>query len=102
MTLTVSSLIQSRINFPWSFSFFLYWTYLPTYYILTGYIQALSPGDGDNEPILDIPTQIPQTKIYALQGTADHPESDSELSSFRDYTPVWQATEGKPGGAGKQ
>lgn len=46
--------------------------------------------------------QLPKTKIYVLQGTAEHYPDDDEnrqLSWYHDYTPMWEACAGKPGAA---
>lgn len=43
--------------------------------------------------------QLPKTKIYVLQGTAEHYPDDSRLSSYHDYKPMWEACAGKPGAA---
>lgn len=56
-------------------------------------------GSGGSESILDIPSQLPRTRIYALKGIAEHPESENELSAFTNYEFLWGATRGKPGGA---
>jgi hypothetical protein len=34
-----------------------------------------------------------------MKGRVQYPESDSELSSYGEYTAMWSATSGKPGGA---
>jgi len=60
----------------------------------------VNPEDDGAEPVLDIPTQLPSTKVYALGGIADHPDDPYELSTFSDYQFIWPATQGKPGGAG--
>jgi hypothetical protein len=63
-------------------------------------IKQVNAEDDGAEPVLDIPTQLPSTKVYALNGIADHPDDPYELSTFSDYQFIWPATQGKPGGAG--
>jgi len=67
---------------------------------LTWVAAEVNPADDGAETVLDIPNQLPSTKIYALHGIADHPEDPSELSTFSNYQFIWAATQGKPGGAG--
>jgi hypothetical protein len=42
---------------------------------------------------------MPKTRISVLQGTVQHTEADDELASFGDYTPMWDVTKDKTGGA---
>lgn len=61
-------------------------------------IAIEDPGDPLSAGLIDM-TRIPRTKIYAMKGTVSHSENDFELSTYSDYTSMWRATAGKPGGA---
>jgi hypothetical protein len=63
-------------------------------------IIQVNPQDCGADTALDIPNQLPRTKIYALHGIANHPDDPFELSTFSNYQFIWPATQGKPGGAG--
>lgn len=54
------------------------------------------PKNHGNE--INIEQELPQTKIFALKGIADHYEDSSRLSSYHDYEILPEPCQGKPGG----
>jgi hypothetical protein len=45
-------------------------------------------------------SQLPATKIFVMKGVGDHPDDDTQLSRYHSYTPMWNITRTKVGGAG--
>ena len=45
-------------------------------------------------------TQLPATKIFVMKGIGDHPADPTQLSHYHSYTPMWDITRNKAGGAG--
>lgn len=45
-------------------------------------------------------SELPATKVFVMKGTGDHPEDDAQLSHYHSYTPMWDITRNKVGGAG--
>ena len=43
--------------------------------------------------------EMPSLKVSLAVGTADHPTEADQLSSYKDYRPLFDATKGRPGGA---
>jgi tyrosinase len=43
--------------------------------------------------------ELPQTKVYVMQGKGEHSEDPTVLSSYGNYGHLWDATSGKAGGA---
>lgn len=43
--------------------------------------------------------ELPKTKIYVMQGQAEHFEDPQQLSRYGGYDHMWGPTEGKAGGA---
>jgi tyrosinase len=56
--------------------------------------------EGASGRVIDINQYLPRTKVIVLQGKGEHPASDTELSRYHEYSPLWEPTQGKPGGAG--
>lgn len=54
------------------------------------------PKNHGNE--INIEQELPQTKIFALKGIADHYEDSSRLSCYHDYEILPEPCQGKPGG----
>ncbi|KAG4436169.1 hypothetical protein IFR05_008329 [Cadophora sp. M221] len=62
-------------------------------------VSAIEDGDDPLSSKLIIMARLPQTKISVAKGSVHQPDDDSELSTYDKYTPMWRATQGKPGGA---
>ncbi|GKZ86659.1 hypothetical protein AnigIFM56816_002070 [Aspergillus niger] len=54
--------------------------------------------DSPRASLIDM-SRLPRTKIFAVKGIVVYPDSDTELSTYSNYTTMWRATSGKPGGA---
>jgi hypothetical protein len=44
--------------------------------------------------------QLPATKIFVMKGIGEHPQDSTQLSRYHSYSPMWNITRNKVGGAG--